>query len=102
MSAPTITPKRADHPAWKQFWVDRGFAREMKSDGIIVDEMPPVANKIIQTGPYCMVVVDYRDMSYSHASGIEQLLGYTKETLYEGKFEFLMNILHPEDKEKVL
>src|SRR3954466_12371890 len=96
----TIAPKRADSPAWKQFWVDRGFAKEMKDGGIIDAAPPEVVNKIVQTGPYFMVVVDYRDMSYSHASGIEKVLGYSKEELYRRKFEFLTEILHPDDKEK--
>jgi hypothetical protein len=65
MSAPSITPQRTDTPAWKQFWVDRGFAKEIKDDGI-ADSPPDVVKKIVQTGPYFMIVVDYRDMSYSH------------------------------------
>ena len=88
-------------PDWKKFWNGRGFAQEMQTKGIL-SETPDVIKRIFHTGPYFMVVVNYSSMGFEYVQGVAQMLGFTQEQFNEGKLEFLVNLIHPEDKEKVL
>lgn len=89
-------------PEWKKFWKDRGFTQEMETKGIIKKELPQVTQKIFHVGPYFMVVVDYRDLTFDYVHGTDQMLGIPSEEFYKSNLEFLVNQLHPEDREKVM
>lgn len=102
-----VTPDDAEAmplalPEWKKFWKDRGFARDMKTKGIIRQDPPPVIKRIFHAGPYFFIVADYIHMTIDHVQGVEQMLGYTPQQLYDGGVEFLVGLLHPADIEKVL
>jgi PAS domain S-box-containing protein len=94
--------QRLDVPEWKKFWTERNFAEYLKEKKIVNRNLPDVIDKIFHTGPYFFIVTDYRDMSVQYARGIEKMLGYSNEEVYTGKMDFIVNLLHPDDKSKVL
>ncbi len=100
-SIPILKLQKLALPDWKKFWDGRGFALEMQSKGIF-DKKPEVINRIFHTGPYFMVVVNYSNMSFEYVQGVDQMLGFSSKEFNEGKLDFLVNLIHPEDKEKVL
>jgi DNA-binding CsgD family transcriptional regulator len=100
-STPALKLQKPASPDWKKFWDGRGFASEMQSFGIM-NKRPEVINRIFHTGPYFMVVVDYSTMCFEYVQGVDQMLGFSSKEFNDGKLDFLVNLIHPEDKEKVL
>lgn len=98
----SMSPRKLAIPEWKKFWSDRRFALEMKQKGIVSSELPLIMNRLFHTGPYFLLVVDYRDMSFDYVAGATQAFGYTKEHFYSQKLDFLPHLIHPDDVEKVL
>ena len=86
---------------WKKFWNSRGFTAEITPNGIL-DRNPDVIKRIIPTGPYFTVVVNYTNMSFDYVQGVSQLTGFSSQEFYDGKMDFLLGLIHPDDSEKVL
>lgn len=89
-------------PDWKQFWEDRGFAEEMKKNGIVNDLIPGAVSKVFHTGRYFLFVVNYSTLGFEYIRDTHLMLGFSHEELWNGKIEFLVSLVHPDDVEKVL
>ena len=89
-------------PEWKKFWANRGFVKQMEAKGILKKEPPQVIQKIFHVGPYFLVVVDYRDLSFDYVYGPDKMLGIPDEEFYKSNLEFLVDLIHPQDREKVM
>src|SRR5258706_13300215 len=98
----TNTIKRVDLPSWKKYWKDRGFVTEMMERGMVQREPPEALNRIFHVGPYFIFVVDYRDMSFQYIKGVQKILGYGDDDFYKKKLEYLVELVHPDDIQKVL
>lgn len=97
----TPLPRKVGLPEWKQFWRDKSFAAEMWNKRILND-IPHVVDRIFHVGPYFMVVVNYGTMGFEYVMGVSQMLGFSTQQFYDGKHDFLVGLIHPHDKEKVL
>ena len=74
----------------------------MKAKGVLKDQVPDAIKKIFSCGRYFILVMDYRDLTYTHVQGVQSMIGFSNEEFYNGKYEFLANLVHPDDLEKVL
>jgi DNA-binding CsgD family transcriptional regulator len=99
---PAITLQRVEVPQWKKFWTKRDFSDQLIEKKIIKRRPPDVIKNIFHTGPYFFIVADYRDMTVQYMEGIEKMLGYSSQQVYNGNIEFIVNLIHPDDKDKVL
>jgi DNA-binding CsgD family transcriptional regulator len=95
-----IKPIKRSLSEWRKFWEQREFVVKKQKEAV-VNNAPEFIKKIFHTGPYFVMVIDYQTMSYDYANGIEKVLGYTNEEAYEGKYEFLARLVHPDDMEKL-
>jgi DNA-binding CsgD family transcriptional regulator len=98
---PSAVPQRVGVAQWKQFWNDKAFCQDIVTKGI-VRKTPDLLKRIFHVGPYFFVVINYVDMNFELVKGTEQILGFTDEQMYEGKPDFLVSLLHPDDRDKVL
>jgi DNA-binding CsgD family transcriptional regulator len=94
--------KGVDLPTWKRYWRDKGFLTEMEERDMIRRDPPDALNRVFHVGPFFACVVDYRDLSFQYITGLESVLGYDADDLYKKNLDYLAQLVHPEDVQKVL
>lgn len=98
---PPPQPQKIGLPQWKKYWSDKRLCNDLIRKGI-VKEAPEVMKKIFHVGPYFLIVINYATQSFELVQGCEQMLGFPDQDMYDGKVDFLAELLHPEDRDKVL
>lgn len=77
-------------------WQPNRIAQNNKSSQISFDDL---TNSIISTGPFYFYIIDFFDMSVSHASSvISEMHGFDPETV---TFNEILDAIHPDDIEFV-
>jgi DNA-binding CsgD family transcriptional regulator len=96
-----LSPQKLGAPAWKKYWEDREFAKEIIERGIVEKQLPETINRIFYTGPYFILVADYRDMSLHYMKGVEGMLGIAPEKVKNFDITTIVALVHPDDVEKL-
>jgi len=90
-----LKPEKLTPNEFQKFWLDRNFAVDLSHAGVVT--IPDVARKVFHTGPYFYIVDNYTTMKFVHVYGATAFLGFEPTCVAE-----LIDVLHPDDKEKVL